>query len=248
MLPVCCSTIYSSSCCDIIGHFWLPYWCSTIRLLCFKTAPKELIVAWAQRFASVSTSAFIYNYKTWLYDVEFKVEGANFHIPASSTYLISLPFPWQNCRRTFVMVLKGLSASKLRELVIQPISETTQSFQHWQEWVSACGQNFPAKLPVQSFYIKLGEANLHLPLTSALIHPKPLLQPLEHLEEELHYLQLSRKRRLKSLVPSAWSALWWPWWQMSRISRRTEPTGAPKHWHVTNQNNVACATCISLLK
>lgn len=92
------------------------------------------------------------------------------------------------------MVLKGLSASKLRELVIQPIGETTQSFQHRQEWVSACGQNSPAKLPIQSFYIKLGEVNLHLPLTSALIHLKPhFFNPLKYLEKELHYLQISGK-------------------------------------------------------
>lgn len=62
--------------------------------------------------------------------MEFEVDGVNFHIPAPATYFISLPFLWQNCRRIFVMVLKGLSASKLRELVVQPISETTQSFQH----------------------------------------------------------------------------------------------------------------------
>lgn len=110
---------------------------------------------------------------------------AHFHIPAFATYFISLLFLWQNCGRIFVMVLKGLSASKLRELVVQPISETTQSFQHWQEWARACGQNSPAKLPIQSFYIKLGEAHLHVPLTSALIHPKPLLQPPQHLREEI---------------------------------------------------------------
>lgn len=136
----------------------------------------------------------MYNYKTWLDDVEFKVEGANFHIPAFATYLISLPFLWQICRRMYVMVLKGLSASKLRELVIQPIGKITQSFQHRLEWVSACGQNSPAKLPIQSFYIKLGEVNLHLPLTSALIHPKPhFFNPLKYLEKELHYLQISGK-------------------------------------------------------
>lgn len=52
-----------------------------------------------------------------------------FILLAPDTYFISLTFLWQNCRRIFVMVLKGLSASKLRELVVQPISKTTQSFQ-----------------------------------------------------------------------------------------------------------------------
>lgn len=52
------------------------------------------------------------------------------HIPPAYTYFISLAFSEgaKYCRRIFVMVLKGLSASKPRELVVQPISETTQSF------------------------------------------------------------------------------------------------------------------------
>lgn len=139
-----------------------------------------------QSSARISTSAFKRKTKKpWLYGAEFKVVGANFHIACSRYLFHFFDFLWQNCRRIFVMVLKGLSASKLRELVVQPISETTQSFQRWQEWVRACGQNFPAKPPIQSFYIKLEEAHLHLPLTSALIHPKPLLQPPQHLGEEL---------------------------------------------------------------
>lgn len=146
---------------------------------------RQFTVVWAQRFARVSTSAFKRKTSS-LYGGEFEVDGANFHIPAPATYFISLPFLWQNCRRIFVMVLKGLSASKLREPVVQPISETTQSFQHWQEWVRACGQNSPAKLPIQSFYIKLGEANLHFAIDVSL-NPsrKPLLQPPQHLGEEL---------------------------------------------------------------
>lgn len=66
------------------------------------------------------------------------------------------------------MVLKGLWTSKLRELAVQAISETTEFFQRWHEWVRTCGQNFSAKLSIQSFYMKLGEAHLHL--TSAPNH------------------------------------------------------------------------------
>lgn len=47
-------------------------------------------------------------------------------IPISFLWLF--PRGQKNCRRIFVMVLKGLSASKPRELVVQAISETTQSF------------------------------------------------------------------------------------------------------------------------
>lgn len=80
---------------------------------------------------AVQERAFqLFKRKTWLCSGDFEVDGVNFHIPVPATYFISLPFLWQNCRRIFVMVLKGLSASKLRELVVQPISETTQSFQH----------------------------------------------------------------------------------------------------------------------
>lgn len=99
-----------------------------------------------------------------------------FIFPASATDFIYLPSLWQNCRRIFVKVLNGLVSSKPRELVVWPIGETTQSFQRRREWAHSVWTKFP-NLPIQSFNAELGEVNLHLPSTSALIHPKPLLQP-----------------------------------------------------------------------
>lgn len=113
--------------------------------------------------------------RTWPCGVEFKVVGAQFHIPAAAYlfhFFAVFFFRGQNCRRIFVMVLKGLSASKLRELVVQPISETTQSFQLWREWVGACGRNSSAKLSIQSFNMKLGEVNLHFATDVSFNPPK----------------------------------------------------------------------------
>lgn len=65
------------------------------------------------------------------YELEVGQHSRSFSPPTTTyTYFISFAFSEgaKNCRRIFVMVLKGLSASKPRELVVQPISETTQSF------------------------------------------------------------------------------------------------------------------------
>ncbi len=56
------ATCHKSLCCDNIGHYWPPYWCRAIRLMCFKiwkTAPQETVtVVWVQSCVRVSTSAF----------------------------------------------------------------------------------------------------------------------------------------------------------------------------------------------
>lgn len=80
----------------------------------------------------------------WLRNIFF-----SFLVPA--TFFISALCLWRNCRRIFVMVLKGLSTSKLRELVVQPNSETTQSFQLSQRM----GQSMWTKFSCQALKSKL---------------------------------------------------------------------------------------------
>lgn len=129
------------------------------------------------------------------YELEVGRRSFTHHPPSLHVYLFHF-FGFSEGAKTagdfFVMVLKGLSASKPRELVVQPISETTQSFPRCrrERAASARGQNSPAKLSIRSFNIKLGEANLHSLLTSALIHPEALPQPLEHLHQELFSIWL----------------------------------------------------------
>lgn len=98
-----------------VSMLWL-YWLLPAAIL---TRGRNVFLTSGSRLRRRELAAFFETFwKNKLGRVEFEAWSEDFHIPEPERYLFRLLFClllWQNCRRIFVMVLKGLSASKLRE-------------------------------------------------------------------------------------------------------------------------------------